>query len=222
MSVNLNDLTPEQKAQLMAEAKEEMKSETKRKYEEREAFKALTEEVTSDNVLELIEWFEAGKILKKKVFESYESIIETKSELYNVKSNQKSHTFSTEAGYSITLGYRTVHNYDDTIHEGIAKIKKWLYGDEDENSEKTKTKMIIDTLLKRDGKGNLAAPRVLELRQLANDINDENFTDGVDIIEKAYKPLRSSFFIELYKKDEAGKKVPVPLNMTGIPMGGDK
>ena len=46
--------------------------------------------------------------------------------------------------------------------------------------------------------------------------------DGVKIIEAAYKPAKSSTFIEAYYKDEHGKKVSIPLSISSVDMEEDK
>ena len=72
-------------------------------------------------------------------------------------------------------------------------------------------------MLKEDKNGNLNAKRVLELRQIATDVNDEKLTEAVEIIEKAYKPQKSCYFIDISYKDENGKKISVPLSVSAVP-----
>ncbi|PTT24210.1 hypothetical protein DBR28_18600, partial [Chryseobacterium sp. HMWF028] len=68
----------------------------------------------------------------------------------------------------------------------------------------------------KDAKGQLKSSRVLELRQLAEEFNDEKFKDAVEIIQDAYKPVRSAFFIEAYTTNPQGKKVFIPLSITAV------
>ena len=55
---------------------------------------------------------------------------------------------------------------------------------------------MLNLLLKKDKNGNLKASRVLELKKIAKQVGDSEFIDGVKIIEAAYRPNKSSTFIE--------------------------
>ncbi|MRJ09468.1 hypothetical protein EDL99_11485, partial [Ornithobacterium rhinotracheale] len=74
----------------------------------------------------------------------------------------------------------------------------------------------VNQLLKKDAKGNLKASRVLELTKLAEDFNNDNFTDAVNIIRQAYKPQRSAFFVDASYTDAQGKKVNIPLSISSV------
>ena len=153
--------------------------------------------------------------VKKEVFDDFKSILELKAELYGVKENQQSHTFTTTDGkISITLGYRMLDSFDDTVHAGIEKVKKYIYRVvQDENSQLLE---IVNLLLKKDKNGNLKASRVMELERIAGNIDDAELSEGVQIIKEAWKPQKSKTFIEAYYKDENGNKINIPLSMTTV------
>jgi hypothetical protein len=75
---------------------------------------------------------------------------------------------------------------------------------------------IVFNLLKKDAKGNLKGSRVLELQKLTKDFNDEEFTDGVNIIADSYKPVKSVWFIEAALINEDGSKTSIPLSMSSV------
>ncbi|MGQ1945403.1 DUF3164 family protein, partial [Ornithobacterium rhinotracheale] len=52
--------------------------------------------------------------------------------------------------------------------------------------------------------------------KLAEDFNNDNFTDAVNIIRQAYKPQRSAFFVEASCTDAQGKKVSIPLSISAV------
>ena len=70
-------------------------------------------------------------------------------------------------------------------------------------------------LLKKDKNGNLKASRV-ELEAIANENGNETLLEGVKIIKEAYKPSKSSTYVEAYYKDKTGKMVSVPLSITSV------
>jgi len=213
-NINLSQLSDTQKQELMAQFKKETADQEARQAAERKTYKTLA----SDTVTELIERIkqqsEALTALKLEIFQSFESLVALKQELYEVHSDQQSHTFSNLAKTArIIIGYRIIDRYDDTINEGIALVREYmdsLATDE----ESAKLVRIVNSLLKRDREGNLRANRVLELVQYATEVNNDKLTQGVRIINAAYKPERSAYYAEADVKNGAGAWVPVPLAIT--------
>jgi len=83
----------------------------------------------------------------------------------------------------------------------------------------TESAALVETimdLLKKDAKGNLKANRVLELGKLASRVNNDNFSDGIRIIQESYKPVKSCQFIEVKFKDEHGKEHALPLSISAF------
>lgn len=152
--------------------------------------------------------------LKKEVYDTFMTVIDIKKELYNVKEGQNWHTFINEdMSKRITIGRNVTVGYDDTVNEGIQKVKEFItsLAGEDE-----KTQMLVSTvlrLLSKDKKGNLKPEKVLELEKLAEDYNNEEFSEGVKIIRDAYKPQYTKQFVKAEYKDERGEWKVVPMNI---------
>lgn len=211
MMVDLKNLTTEQKKALFEEIKKEEREKEKRKAEARETYKNLVAETVERNFKKLEGVSEMLSQVKKAVYEDFKTALEMKAELFGVKENQQTHTFTTAEGVTITIGHRVTDNFDDTVHAGIEKVKGYI--SKVTAGEKAELEELINLLLKKDKNGNLKASRVLELERIAEKINDEELKDGVQIIKEAYKPTKTSTFIEAYYKDEQGKKVYLPLSI---------
>lgn len=211
MMVDLKNLTTEQKKALFEEIKREEREKEKRKAEARETYKNLVAETVERNFKKLEGVSEMLSQVKKAVYEDFKTALEMKAELFGVKENQQTHTFTTTEGLTITIGHRVTDNFDDTVHAGIEKVKGYI--SKVTAGEKAELEELINLLLKKDKNGNLKASRVLELERIAEKINDEELKDGVQIIKEAYKPTKTSTFIEAYYKDEQGKKVYLPLSI---------
>ena len=216
MGLNLGDLTEAQRLELMKQIKQEEKDKKQKRNDDVKSYN----EMGNESVKKI---FGYAKIVvdvltefKKEGFGEFKSLIGIKEELFNVKDNQRSHTFTSDDGKSVTLGYRVTDSFDDTVGAGIEKVKNWVFS-EVKGTNNENIKKIISNMLKEDKKGNLNAKRVLELSQIATDVNDEKLTEAVEIIEKAYKPQKSCYFIELSYKDENGKKVSMPLSVSAAP-----
>jgi hypothetical protein len=195
---------------------EALRSQRKVKKEiDRKAYKDLVNETVPYLVNRLKELSDLMSREKGLIYNSLIDILKLKLSIYQTRESNQSHTFSTEDGWSVTIGYRIIDGWDDTVNAGISKINEFIGTlSKDENS--AKLVKAINRLLKKDAKGNLKANRVIELQALADDFNNEVFTDGVDIIRKAYKPVRSAFFIDSYYTDKYGIKQNIPLSLTSV------
>lgn len=216
MTVDLKNLTAEQKKELFEEMKKEEAMKKKEKAEARESYKNIVAETVEKNFKTLKEVSGMLAKVKKSVFEDFATALKLKEELYGIKENQQSHTFTTAEGLSITIGHRVTDSFDDTVHVGIEKVKAYI--SKVTLGEKAELEELINLLLKKDKNGNLKASRVLELERTAEKINDEELKDGVQIIREAYKPAKSSTFVEASYKDEQGRKVYIPLSIVNADM----
>mgnify|MGYP000688700850 CR=1 FL=1 len=128
-----------------AEMKEEEREKKQKRNEELKSLNEMTNEVVN-------KFFSYGEIVldvltefKKEGFGEFKSLIGIKEELFNVKDNQRSHTFTSNDGESVTLGYRVTDSFDDTVFAGIEKVKNWVFsevsGTNNENIKKTEQKL---------------------------------------------------------------------------------
>lgn len=219
-TIDINTLTPEARLTLLQSVSpEELKAAAKMaeasKSEARTAYKETVKESVPAFINTLLNISSMLSNAKLEIFEGLSILLEMKSEVFDIKQGQQGHSFSDNNGNGITYGFRVVDGWDDTVNAGIDKIKEVIDSmAKDDNSAKLVS--TINKLLKKDAKGNLKSSRVLELRQLAEEFNDDKFTDAVDIIQAAYKPVRSAFFIEAYTTNAQGKKVFIPLSITAV------
>ena len=213
--IDINNLSEEEKQQLKERLQEEDRFKEEQRKKEIESYKRLVNETVLSCLKELKEASSTLATTKVNVYNSFATLVDMKKELFGYKSEQRSHTFTSEDGQSIIIGNRTTDGWDDTIEAGIFKINDFM--DSLATSDETaKLVKIINSLLKKDAKGNLKANRVLDLQNLADEINNPVFSEGVEIIRAAYKPSRSAFFIEATSKDELGKNRNVPLSITSV------
>lgn len=213
--MNLENMTAEEKEILRKQLLEEDRQKKAERKAKVDAYKNLVDETVINSIDKIKNISAQIMMSKKEVFDDFKSIMELKAELYGVKDNQQSHTFTTSDGkISITLGNRMLDSFDDTVHTGIEKVKNYIYRVvQDENSQLLE---IVNLLLKKDKNGNLKASRVMELERIAGNIDDAELSEGVQIIKEAWKPQKSKTFIEAYYKDENGNKINIPLSMTTV------
>ncbi|MBR4678744.1 MAG: DUF3164 family protein [Bacteroidales bacterium] len=180
-----------------------------------EMYNAMIDEQIACAIPELKDISEQLSTVQKTVFENFRALLDMKKDIMKMtKDGQRSHTFTSSDGQSrIELGFYQLDNYKDTVNDGIAMIKEFIKG----LAKDPETQSLVDMVLKllsKDQKGNLKASRVLQLRQMADKINDDRFTEGVEIIMNSYAPIPSKQFIRAFIKGEDGEWLPIPLSIT--------
>ena len=196
-------------------AKEKKAAEAKRK-SDREAYTELVDETIAAVMPELTNISEAIAQKKTAAAEAFRGALEMKAELFGVKDDQQSHTFTNSEGtMRITIGHYMLDNYRDTVNEGIAMVKTYIESQARDDASRALVKAIL-RLLSRDEAGNLKASRVLQLQQMAAETGDEHFIEGVRIIQESYQPTPSKDYIRAAVRDESGAWVPIPLSMTDV------
>jgi hypothetical protein len=214
--MDLQSLSQEERAQLLAELQAEDRAAKERVRQERDTYKSLKDESilkTFDVLQNVSRRIEA---VKRQVFEDFETVISLKDEIFKTKSDRQTNTFTTEDGrVSVTLGNRVYEGWADTVNVGIGKVKNYLKTlARDENSAN-----LVETvmgLLSKDRKGNLKASKVLELERLAKKTGDTEFLDGIGIIRDAYRPTPSCKFIQVKYRDDDGKEYSLPLSFSAF------
>jgi hypothetical protein len=190
------------------------KAKKERREQERETYKKLVDEAVMEMFPRLREASEMLAQIKTQVYGRLGDALLLKEEVFSIKDDQRSHTFTTsDQKFRIILGSHQTDDYDDTVNEGIAKVKKYIESlAKDDNS-----KMLVSAVLKllsRDQKGSLKASRVVQLAKMAKDSSNDDFIDGVNIIQNAYRPAISKEFVRAEYKNDIGAWVSVPLGMT--------
>ena len=195
-------------AQAAKRAKEERKQNL-------DTFNQMIDEEVSLTIPELVSLSEQLAAVKKSVFENFKTLLDMKKDVMKMtKDGQRTHKFTTsDSKFSIELGFYQLDNYKDTVNDGIALIKEYISGLAKDTETQSLVEMVLK-LLSKDQKGNLKASRVLQLRQMADKIKDERFSEGVEIIMDSYAPIPSKQFIRAFKKGDQGEWVSIPLSIT--------
>lgn len=182
------------------------------------SYRTLVDETIEGLIPRLVEVSNSMKELKKLAFEEFQNAIEMKKSLFDLKgeTEQKSYTFSNSTSTKrIQIGYYTIDAWADTVNEGIEIVMEWLNGLGSNDKERALVKAVT-RLLSRSANGNLNAKKVMELRNTVGDIATDRVKEGIDLIEKSYKPERSKTFIRVEIKNELGQWENIPLNITEV------
>ena len=214
--MNLNDLTPAQRAELKAQLEAAERAEKQKRQDDIDAYKQSVDEFVRTTFERMKKVSELMREEKNTVFTAADTIIALKDELYDTKTDRHSNSFTSSDGMiSITLGRRTNDGWDDTVNVGVQKVHDFFKSMARDEEMAALTEMVM-SLLARDKKGNLKASRVLQLREVARKSGYSDLMEAVDIIQQAYKPVESVEFISVQYKDENGVKQTLPLSLASM------
>ena len=214
--MDIKNLTAEQRAALKAQIEAEERAESQKRQDSIDAYKSMVDEFCADTFSRMQKVSELMRIEKERVFAAAELLIEQKEALFKTKQDRHSNQFTTADGkVTVALGYRTNDGWDDTVNEGIAKVKEYLESLA-ATEEGAKAVNIILKLLAKDKKGNLRASAMIQLEQEAAKNGNPLFVEGVQIIRDAYRPVDSCQFISVSYKDDNGVKHTLPLSLSSM------
>lgn len=210
------EMTAEERAQYEAfKADKEKKAIEAKRKQDLEAYDELVNETIDRVMPSLVNMSSTIGTIKTNVMNEFRNALRIKGELYDVKEQQRTHTFTNaDSTKRVTLGHYVTDGWRDTVDEGIAKVRQAIESLGKDKESKALVQAVL-RLLSKDQKGTLKASRVLQLRKLAEDSGNEDFINGVQIIQDSYQPSVSKQFIRAEIKDETTNEwVSVPLGMT--------
>jgi len=198
--MNLEDLTPEQKAELHTQFVAEQKEKAQKIKETKLAYKELAEEFVTNKIDKLVHHKEITGFLIDETMKDFQAVKELKQEVYGIK-DQDSHTTTLKDGSaSITVGKNVIIKFDGTESAGVEKIKEYMKSLSGNNENAKKLGKIIDKKLKVNQKtGFLNPSAIIDLNSLRDEFNSELFSEGLDIIIEAQVRTVNSTYVSGYK-----------------------
>ncbi len=212
----VNEMTAEEKAELRKQLLADEKIEAKKVEAKKQAYKEDVNAAIALIIPQLQDVSNELMRVKTAVFQTLLELVEDKADLFGIRSGQQSHTFTDANNNSVTIGFRMLARFDDTLETGLAYIKKYISSLATNDKSGEDMKYILTKLISRDIKGNIKPSRILELQQVADKIEDENLTKGVEIVKSSYKPLPSKIFVEAMRARYDKSTVAIPLSMTQV------
>lgn len=200
--INLAELSPSERQQLIDEAKQLEKQEKAQKKEDIKTFKEISQDFVRANIDNLVNQHQRVHDFIVDLFKEYSHIKDLKAQIYGTERNeQDSHTSTLEDGSaSITIGFNVTIGFDGTESSGVEIIKEYInsLATDDENVKKL-TKMV-NTFLKPNAKTGMLNPsKIIELSKLRDEFNNEKFNDGLEIIFNAQQRRQNSMYVSGWK-----------------------
>lgn len=212
----LEKLSPEDKAKVMAEATELLKKESTTKKAERMQYKELASQEIENLFVKMKSACGTMRDVKVELYNSLQTLIDSKKEVFSVNGDQKTHTISTLDGTKrVTVGYRDVSEWDGTEGAGIEKVQTYMKSLAKDVASGMLVNMI-QTLLKPDKNGYLDPRRITELSKLCDQSDSEDFKDGVNIIQNAYRLAKSKSVLIVEEKTDGEKWRNVELDFSDL------
>lgn len=214
--MDISQMTAAERAALREQLEAQERADSQKRQESIDAYKQMVDEFCVEVFGRMKKVSDQLRAEKERVFGDAELLIKQKEQLFKVKQDRHSNQFTTSDGkYTVALGYRTNDGWDDTVNEGIAKVKEYL-ATLASTEEGARAVSIILKLLTKDKKGNLKASSMIQLEQEAAKNGDPLFIEGVQIIRDAYRPVDSCQFISVSYKDDNGVKHTLPLSLSSM------
>lgn len=204
---SINNLTAEERKALLAELAEQEKADKRKREENIEAYKNLVDELVAKVAPDLADFGTLQNIKVEETFKAFGDALKLKKELYGFKDDQASHTFTARDGSaSVVIGYNEIIGFDGTESAGVIKIRDFIktLAADDENRQVLAN--LLETFMKPNKKGELNPTRVAELVAQKDQVNNDDFHEGVDIIVNAQFKTRTTTYVKGWFKRPDGDK----------------
>jgi hypothetical protein len=215
--VNIANYSQAELKELRLQLEQQEKADKKKRLDDIESLKEMQDQLCASWLSKLLSFSEEQTKLVDAVFNDTAPLISLKSELYDVKENQGSHTFTARDGSgSITVGHNMIIGFDGTSDIGVQKIQGYLSSLSKDDANRVKIEAILNVLMKRNKLGNLNPTRIVDLANLKSEINDYLFSEGVDIVVASQFKTRTSSYVEgwIRKVDQNNKETKVQFRIT--------
>lgn len=209
-TINLADLTAEQKKQMRLELQREERESKAKKQGDIATLKELSTEFLNNNIGKLIDRQGEMEAMVADIFDSFGSVLNLKGEVYGLERlEQDSHTITDpEGNASITIGQNVGITFDGSETAGVQKIMNYLTaisGNED-NEDMKKMAETVKLLLKPSMKTKMLNPaKIIQLNAMRGTYNSPEFDEGMDIIVAAQIRQRGSSYVSGYKLVKIGE-----------------
>ncbi|AKK74466.1 hypothetical protein OK18_19240 [Chryseobacterium gallinarum] len=213
-TIDLNNLTADQKKQIAAQIAQEEKEKKAKKAQDKKLLKSMENEVVLGQIDYFVDKRDDIENRITKLFENIDPVIGLRAEVYgNEKRNQDSHTFTLDDGTaSIKIGWNVRPSFNGTEAEGIVKIRQYM-ASLTGHSENEKILMdFLNIALKTDAQGNYDPKKVRELNKMREKANSELFNEGMDIIDEAQIDIKTSRYVRGFKMVDFGDGISKRVN----------
>lgn len=191
-----------------------------RREQEIATYKSLVDEAVRETVPEAQCIQETMVRQKQRIIERFAAVIAMKNQLFagkkTLRDGRFTDTFTNSDGTArVTVGYRTIDNYDDTYTLGVDMVEQYISSLATDADSQRLADMVRMLLRERGAQGQLKAQNVLRLDKIAQESGNDTFIDGMRVIRDAYKPIQSKQFVKVeVKHPETNEWVNIEMNMT--------
>ena len=209
MSVDLSQLSAEERAALIEQAKE-------LDAKEREERKKAYEQMKTDAIIGLIT---VAKDINERLTEFKQHSFETMDTLYDLLKEYSGRRAGGKGNFSVEFENFKVDysrqgsgSYDERATEAEKYIFDFIEG---RYSGDEGTKEFILSLLERK-KGELDPDNIQKLYKYEGKFNDPNFSRACELFRESYQYSHSKDYIRFYEKDERGQWKNILLQFSAV------
>lgn len=201
-SINFSNLSIDQLLELQKQIADLNRLKSKERADNIEAYKAIVDQKVKEVAPALVAFGKLQNQTVNHIFAEFTKALELKKELYAYKDTQSSHSFSARDGSaSVIIGYNEIIGFDGTENVGVCKIREFITTLAANDSNRLVLVGLLETFMKPNKKGELNPMRVAELYAQKEQVNNELFSEGVDIIMKAQFKSRTTTFVKGWHKN---------------------
>jgi len=204
--------------QLLKEAEEEEQKEQERKKRE---YEQKRDQFVKEKVQYAKELSNVLSEFKQQLIENGHQLHDEMMQLFNVKKKdegrvQNQFSLITQDGkFKLTIEKEEKVNLDESAEAGIEKIRNYMHTHVKKRDHLLYS--MLEQLLMKNKKGEWDEKLVAKLSKYEDQIRNEEFSEGLDILRKAYRTVDSSYYVRFYEKNfQTGKLEHIQLQFSSL------
>lgn len=217
------DISKISSAELEKLLAEKRKEEEKKRQEARELYEIDRDEMILNLTTKAHELSQTLRVFKTEVFQEIEKFQEKAKEYGDVRSNSKGgFSLRTKNGeLKISYERNIINEFDERADMALGLIKEFL--ETTVKKRDLKSYKIISTLLVRNKAGDLNVSRVIQLLDLRNEFDNEQWRKAMNLLEESYRDRPIAYGISFYTRNpKTGKDELIPLSFSSVDLIAEK
>lgn len=193
------ELSSTELKQLLAEVEDEDKQEQERRKRE---YEQKRDQFIQEKV-DYAKWLsDALAKFKQNIIKEAHQLHDEMLELFDAGKQEDMKQFSLiskDGQHKLTVEREAKVNLDESAEAGIQKIRNFM-----ESTVKKRDRLLysmLEELLIKNKKGEWDEKLISKLGKYEDQINNAEFSEGLDILRKSYREVDSSYYVRFYVKN---------------------
>ena len=217
MKVNLKELSPKDRKELMDQLAKEQKAEKAAQSKQRKEYDRNREKRIQKCIRGVDKIEKLMQVFKEEVSEMMSLQHDELDEfgLIPTKSKGGFSIVSNDGNYKITRSRDTDPKWDEIAHKGVELVQQFLVEEGAESAKPGIFNLLMGLIAKNEA-GELEYSKVMQFIKHESEFDNPKWKEGLRLIKEGYSIEFKKFGYQFFKKDKEGKFKSISINFSNL------